>query len=143
MRTFSACARKRAVASSRNEPLVHGRLKLEIEIVERLHRREVRDLEAHGDARALLRVDLLAKQAVEKVEIRRLGARGIIEHGVEALGDVAQPEARQLLDDASMHDRAHWPPPAMSVAYVVRSRPSAASAPVSGGGSGAGRQRPA
>ena len=89
IRTFSAWARKRAGRELADEPLIDRRLELEIEVVERLHRREVRDLEAHRDARPLLGIDLLPQDAVEEIEIGRLGPRGVIEDGVEPLGDVA------------------------------------------------------
>jgi hypothetical protein len=56
-----------------HEPLIDGRLEFEIEVVERLHGREVRDLQAHRGARALFGLDLLAEHAIEKVEIRGLG----------------------------------------------------------------------
>ena len=70
----------------------------------------MRDLEAHGDAGPLLRLDLLAQDAVEEIEIGRLGPRGVIEHRIETVGDVPEPEARELLDDAGVNDDAHWPP---------------------------------
>ena len=66
IRTFSACARKRLVASSRTSPLIDGRLEFDIEVVERLHGREVRDLQIHRGARALFGLDLLAEHAIEK-----------------------------------------------------------------------------
>ena len=110
IRTFSAWARKRAGRQLAHEPLIDRRLEFEIEVVERLHRREMRDLQAHRDAGPLLRVDLLAQDAVEEIEIGRLGPRRVIEHGIEPLGDVAEPQARELLDDAGVNDDAHWPP---------------------------------
>ena len=70
--TFSAPAMKRPVASSRTSLCVDRRLELEVELLERLHRREVRDLDAHRDALLLLGVELLAEQLVEEVEIGRL-----------------------------------------------------------------------
>ena len=45
-----------------DELLVDRRLEAEVEVVERLHRREVGDLDAHGDALALLGADLLLEQ---------------------------------------------------------------------------------
>ena len=71
----------------------------------------MRDLESHRDARALLGIDLLAQDGIEEVEIRRLGARGVVEHGVEALGHVAQAKSRECLDDAGVHDGGHRAPP--------------------------------
>src|SRR5215207_6941343 len=100
-----------------NEPLIDRWLEFKVKVVERLHRREVGDLEAHRGARALFRVNILAEHAVEKVEIRRLGPGRIIEYGVETLSDVAQTEPTELLDDPSMDDDAHWPPPEMMAAY--------------------------
>ena len=73
------------------EALIDRRLEFEIELVEHLDRREVRDLERHRHAGALLGLDLLPQHTVEEIQVRRLGARGIIEHGIEALGDVAEP----------------------------------------------------
>jgi hypothetical protein len=61
-------------------------------------------------AGALLRIDLLPQDAVEEIEIGRLGPRGVIEHRIEPFGDVPEPQARQLLDDARVNDDAHWPP---------------------------------
>src|SRR5262245_24910844 len=60
-----------------DEPLIDRRLKLEFEIVERLYRRKVRDLQRHRHARALFGVDSLPEDAVEKVEIGRLAARSV------------------------------------------------------------------
>ena len=127
IRTFSAWREKAAGRQLADEPLIDRRLEFEIEVVERLHRREVRDLQPHRDARALFGLDLLAEHAIEKVEIRRLGPGGVVEHGIEPLGDVAEAEPGELLDDAGMDDDAHWPPPATMAAYSARSRPSTAS----------------
>ena len=110
IRTFSAWREKARGRQLAHESLIDRRLEFEIEVVERLHRRKVRDLQAHRDARPLLGVDLLSQDAVEEIEIGRLGARGVIEHGVEAVGDVPEPQARELLDDAGVNDDAHWPP---------------------------------
>ncbi len=49
-------ARRRQLA---HEPLIDRRLELEVEVIERLHRRKMRDLESHGDAGPLLGLDLL------------------------------------------------------------------------------------
>jgi hypothetical protein len=92
-----------------DEALIDGRLEFEIEVVERLHRREVRDLQAHRDARPLLGVDLLAQHAIEEIEIGRLGAGRVIQHRIEPVGDIAEAQAGQLLDDARMDDGAHRP----------------------------------
>src|SRR4030095_13641488 len=62
-----------------HEALIHGRLEFEIEVVERFHRGEVRDFQAHRDARALFGVDLLPQHAIEEVEIGRLRTRGLAE----------------------------------------------------------------
>jgi hypothetical protein len=58
-----------------DQPLIDGRLEFEFEIVERLDRREVCDLQRHGDAGALFGVDFLPQDAVEKVEIGRFAPR--------------------------------------------------------------------
>ena len=49
-----------------NQPLIDGGLEFEVELFERLHRREVRDLDAHGDALALLGGDLLPSRRSRK-----------------------------------------------------------------------------
>ena len=67
----------------------------------------MRDLQPHGGARTLFGLDLLAEHAIEKVEIRRLSPGRVVEHGIEALGHVAQAEPRELLDDSGMDDDAH------------------------------------
>jgi hypothetical protein len=54
--------------------------------------------------------NLLSQDTVEEIEIRRLGPRRLTEHGVEPLGDVSEPQSRELLDDAGVNDDAHWPP---------------------------------
>ena len=103
------------------------------------------DLEPHRDAGALFRVDLLLQHGVEEVEIRRLGARRVIEHGVEPLGHVAEPQAGELIGDARVHHRAHRAPPIAS-AYASSERPRGASGTMSLAlvfVIGAARQRPA
>jgi hypothetical protein len=59
-----------------DELLVDAGLELKAEVIEGLHRGEVRDLDAHRDALPLLRPDLLAQDRVEEVEVCRLAARG-------------------------------------------------------------------
>ena len=110
IRTFSAWREKARRRQLAHEPLIDRGLEFEIEVVERLHRRKMRDLQAHRDAGPLLRLDLLAQDAVEEIEIGRLGPRGVIEHRIEPVGDVAEPQPRELLDDAGVNDDAHWPP---------------------------------
>jgi hypothetical protein len=110
-----------------HQALIDRGLEFEIEIVERLHRGEVRDLERHGDTGALLRLDLLPEHGIEEIEVGGLGARGVIEHRIETLGDVAEPQARELLGDPGVDDGAHCSPPATMAAYSLRSRPSRAS----------------
>ena len=92
------------------------RLELELEIVECLDRREVRNLRRHHDAGALFGVDFLPQDAVEKVEIGRLAARRVGEQRIQPIGDVAEAETRELLDDPGVDHDAHWPPPAMTAA---------------------------
>jgi hypothetical protein len=94
-----------------DEALIDRRLEFEIEIVERFHGREVRDLESHRDARALLGLDLLPQDGVEEVEIRRRGAGRIGEYRIEPLGDVPETQARELLDDPRMDNDTHRPAP--------------------------------
>jgi hypothetical protein len=93
------------------ELLVHGWLELEVESLECLDRRKVRDLDAHRNPLALLGVDLLAEQLVEEIEVGRFGSGGGGENRVEALGDMAEVELGEPLDDASMDELAHDPPP--------------------------------
>jgi hypothetical protein len=93
-----------------DELLVHRGLKLEVEVLEHLHGREVGDLDAHGDPLALLGPDLLAQDDVEEVHVGRLGASRVGEQGVELLGDAAQPEAVQVLEDAGADNLAHAAP---------------------------------
>ena len=50
-----------------HEPLINRRLESEIEIVQRFHRGEVRDFEAHRDAGPLLSLDFLAQDGIQKV----------------------------------------------------------------------------
>ena len=97
-----------------HEALIDRRLEFEIEIVERFDRGKMGDLEPHRDAGPLLGVDLLPQHRVEEVEIRRLGARRLIEHGIEPLGHVAQTQSGQLLRDAGLDDGAHCAPPMAS-----------------------------
>ena len=97
-----------------DQSLIDRRLKCEIEFVEGLHGRKVRDLQPHGGARPLFRVDFLAEHRVEEVEIRRRLPRGVIEHRVDPLGHIAQAEARQLLHDPRVDHDAHRAPPIAS-----------------------------
>jgi hypothetical protein len=94
-----------------HEPMIDRRLKPEIEVLERLHAREVGDLDTHRDAFALLGVDLLAQHAIEEVQIRRLSPGGIGEQGIEPLGAEAEPQSLQMLDDTRLHHGAHRRPP--------------------------------
>jgi hypothetical protein len=94
-----------------DQALIDRGLEFEIEIVERLDRRKVRDLEAHGDPRPLLGVDLLAQHAVKKVEIGGLGAGRVIEDGIQAVRHIPESEPGKLLDDARMHHGPHRSPP--------------------------------
>jgi hypothetical protein len=99
-----------------DQTLIDRRLEFELERVEGLYGWEMRDLQAHRDAGALLRVDFLAQHAVEEIEIGRFGAGGVAEHRIKPLGHVAQAQPRELLHDTRMHDRTHWPPPATTAA---------------------------
>jgi hypothetical protein len=51
-----------------HEPLIDRRLEFELELVEGLEDRKVRDLETHRHARALFRLDILAQHLIEEVE---------------------------------------------------------------------------
>jgi hypothetical protein len=93
--------------------VIDGRLELEVELLDRLDRWEVRDLNAHGDALALLRADLLVQQSVQEIEVRGLVPGRCGENRVDALGNVTQTKSLKAVDDACMHDGAHRPPPTM------------------------------
>jgi hypothetical protein len=93
------------------ELVVDGRLKLEVEVVERLYGGEMRDLDAHGDTFPLLGRDLLVQQAIQKLQVRRLVASCGGKNGIKALGDVAEAEPLQSVDDASVNEIAHCSPP--------------------------------
>jgi hypothetical protein len=67
----------------------------------------------------------LAKHAVEEIETSRLGPRGIIQHRIEAVGDIPKTQSGQLLDDTRL-DRAHWPPPVMAAVGKVTAQPASA-----------------
>jgi hypothetical protein len=72
----------------------------------------VGDGHAHRDALALLGVDLAAQETVEEVEIGRLATRGLGEQRVEALGEMAEAQAHEILQHACVDDGAHRVPPA-------------------------------
>ena len=74
------------------------------------------NLESHGDARALFRLDLLAEHTVEEVKVGRLGPCRVIEHRIETLGNIAQAQPQQLLGHARVDDGAHRSPPAITAA---------------------------
>jgi hypothetical protein len=93
-----------------DEPLIDRGLEFELEVIERFHSRKMGNLQSHRHAGPLLRVDFLAQDTVEEIEIGRLGPGGIIEHGIETVGDIPESELRELLDDTSVNDHAQWPP---------------------------------
>ena len=66
-----------------DQALVDRGLEFEVELVERLDGRKVRDLQSHRGARPLLGLDLLPEYGVEEVEIRRRLARRVIEQRVD------------------------------------------------------------
>jgi hypothetical protein len=87
--------------------LVDARLELEIEVVEHLHDRKVRNLHVHRDALALLACDFFGEEAVEEVEVRDFLLRGFGEKRIDSLGDVAEAKAREVVDDAGVHEVRH------------------------------------
>jgi hypothetical protein len=93
---------------------IDRRLELELELLERLHRWEVRDLDPHRDALLLLGLGLLGEHLIKKVEVCGLGACGLRQDAVEALRHGTEPELEQPLLDASTDDVAHEAPPAAS-----------------------------
>jgi hypothetical protein len=90
-----------------NEPLIDGRLELELELVECLDDGEARNLHAHLDASTLPCGNLVAEQPVEKLEIRRLSSRCFGEGGIEAKPDALELESLEMLEDTRMNDIAH------------------------------------
>src|SRR5215204_4688252 len=104
-----------------DQALIDRGLELELELLERLHRREVRDLHAHGDALALFGLDLLSQHLVEEIKIGRLTFGGLIEDCVEALGDEPETEPLEMIDDARMDDGAHR----TTASYSASERPNA------------------
>src|SRR2546425_542165 len=94
-----------------DEALVDRWLRLEVELVERLHGGEMRDGHAHRDALALLGVDLAAQERVEEVEIGRLAAGGLREQRVETLDQACETQAREIVQHARVDDGAHRAPP--------------------------------
>jgi hypothetical protein len=99
-------------ASSRTSFWVDARLELEVEVVERLHAREVGDLDAHGDALALLRADLLLEQRVEEVEVGRLGVSRGGEQRIELIGEAPEAKPAEVIQHAGARDLgAHAAPP--------------------------------
>jgi len=65
------------------------------------------NLHAHGDALALLGVHLVAQELVEEVEVRGLLVGGLAEERVEPLGEVAQAQLLEMLDDACVYEVSH------------------------------------
>jgi hypothetical protein len=94
-----------------HQPGVDRRLEFEVEVVEGFDGREVRDLDAHGDAFALLGANLLLEQMVEKVQVGGLATCGFGQDGVETLGHVAQVEFLQTIENAGVDEFAHLAPP--------------------------------
>src|SRR3954469_3833669 len=127
-----------------DEALVDRWLRLEIELFERLHRREVGDGHAHRDALALLGLHLAAQQAVEEVEIGRLAACCLGEDRVESIGEIGKAQACEILQHAGVDDGAHRAPPPRAAWWSARLRPRASSAPgaSASGGCDGSRQRP-
>ncbi len=77
-----------------HQPLIHRRLELEVELFEQLHRREMRDLDAHRDALLLLGVELVAEDLVEEVEVGRLFAGSLRQDRVEPRGHRAEAQSQ-------------------------------------------------
>jgi len=70
----------------------------------------MRDGHAHRDALALLGVDLAAQERVEEVEIGWLAAGGLREQRVEALDQVPEAQAHEIVQHARVDDGAHRAP---------------------------------
>jgi len=67
------------------EPRIERGLELEVELLEGLHDGEVGDLDPHRQAALLLGIELFAQDSVEEVEIGRLLACSVGEHGIESI----------------------------------------------------------
>ena len=98
-----------------HELAVDRGLELEVELLDGLDDRKVRDLDPHGDASLVLGVELLAQHTVEEVEVGRLAARGFGKERIESLRSRRHAQPLQLRLDASAHELAHHAPPAASV----------------------------
>src|SRR5207302_5507084 len=94
-----------------NESLIDRGLRLEVETVEGLHRGKMSDGHAHRDALALLGVDLAAEERVEEIEVGGLAASGLREQRLEALHDVTEAQAGEILQNPCVDDGAHRVPP--------------------------------
>src|ERR1700759_557306 len=79
-------------------------LELEVELLEGLDRGEMGDLDAHLNALASLGLKLIGQHLVDEIEVRRLGARRLGEHGVEALHDVEQMQLLEAFEHARVDD---------------------------------------
>jgi hypothetical protein len=65
------------------------------------------DLDPHGHAFALLTRELLLEQPVEEDEVRHVLLGRLGQQRIEALGDVTEPKAREVVEDASMNEVGH------------------------------------
>src|SRR6059058_3696808 len=89
---------------------VDGGLKLEVEVLQGFHRREVRDLDPHLDPAALLGGHLIAQQLVEEVDVRRLHPRRFAQRRIEAIGERAEAQPLEMIDDTGVDELVTHPP---------------------------------
>ncbi len=107
---FSALAMKRAGGQLAHELGVDGGLKLEVEVLQGFHRREVRDLDPHLDPAALLGGHLIAQQLVEEIDVRRLHPRRFAQRRIEAIGERAEAQPLEMIDDTGVDELGTHPP---------------------------------
>src|SRR5438874_1760255 len=89
---------------------VDGGLKLEVEVLQGFHRREVRDLDPHLDPAALLGGHLIAQQLVEEIDVRRLHPRRFAQRRIEAIGERAEAQPLEMIDDTGVDELGTHPP---------------------------------
>src|SRR2546427_5319850 len=83
---------------------------LEVEVLQGFHRREVRDLDPHLDPAALLGGHLIAQQLVEEVDVRRLHPRRFAQRRIEAIGERAEAQPLEMIDDTGVDELGTHPP---------------------------------
>src|SRR5439155_7908784 len=77
--------------------LVERGLVAEVERLQALHEGEAGQVRAHGDMLGRLRGDLFGQQRIEEVGVRGFLGGGLLEHGLETLATLEQPQPLHLL----------------------------------------------